>query len=177
MGLISRLADLLRGPDRQAVTEMAAAVVAQFADDHDEDTKVLTPRQKSGYDRLLDKLNRLPRPLMVFGTLLLIVTAMVAPVWFADRMEALAAMPEGLWWLIGAVISLYFGSRFQAHEQSFQRDMVESIVRLPVPVPSPVPVTPRVAATGSDAALTAAVVAPSDNAALAAWQARNPQVT
>jgi hypothetical protein len=107
---------------------------------------------------------------MAMGTLLLLVAAMIAPVWFADRMEALAAMPEALWWLIGAVISLCFGARFQALEQGHQRDLVETMIRTPDPARSATPITPWVAETGVDAALALKAAMPAENQALIDWQ-------
>ena len=63
------------------------------------------------FDRLVNGLNRLPRPLLAFGTLGLFVYAMVDPVQFAQRMVGLNAVPEPLWWLLGAVVAFYFGAR------------------------------------------------------------------
>lgn len=122
----------------------------------------LTVRQRGAWDRLIDALNRLPRPLTALGTLALIGAALCAPDWFAARMEVLAAMPEPLWWLAGAVISLFFGARFQAQEQAFARDLIAA-----VPPPDPL----AEAAPGPDATLTLRAEAPGENAALAAWAA------
>ena len=63
------------------------------------------------FDRLVNGLNRLPRPLLAFGTIGLFVYAMVDPQQFAQRMVGLNAVPEPLWWLLGAVVAFYFGSR------------------------------------------------------------------
>lgn len=65
----------------------------------------------SWFDRLINGLNRLPRPLLALGTLGLFVFAMVDPVAFAHRMLGLEAVPEPLWWLLGAIVSFYFGAR------------------------------------------------------------------
>jgi uncharacterized glyoxalase superfamily metalloenzyme YdcJ len=170
MGLISCIATALAGPDRTVLTEITAGFATRVADEEARDGVALTPRQRSSHDRLLDAVNRLPRPLMAMGTLLLLVAAMIAPVWFADRMEALAAMPEALWWLIGAVISLYFGARFQALEQGHQRDLVETMIRTPDPARSATPITPWVAETGVDAALALKAAMPAENQALIDWQ-------
>ncbi|MFC2967172.1 holin family protein [Acidimangrovimonas pyrenivorans] len=67
-----------------------------------------------GFDRFVNGLNRLPRPLLAFGTLGLFVDAMVDPAGFATRMTGLAAVPQPLWWLLGAIVSFYFGAR-EAH--------------------------------------------------------------
>jgi hypothetical protein len=63
------------------------------------------------FDRFIDGLNRLPRPAMALGTLGLMVAAMVDPLWFGERMAGLALVPEPLWWLLGAIVSFYFGAR------------------------------------------------------------------
>jgi len=66
------------------------------------------------FDRFVNGLNRLPRPMLAFGTLALFAYAMVDPPHFADRMVGLNEVPEPLWWLLGAVVSFYFGAR-EAH--------------------------------------------------------------
>ncbi len=63
------------------------------------------------FDRAVNGINRLPRPLLAFGTIGLFVYAMVDPPRFADRMVGLNAVPEPLWWLLGAVVAFYFGAR------------------------------------------------------------------
>lgn len=63
------------------------------------------------FDRLVNGINRLPRPMLAFGTLGLFVFAMTDPAAFSDRMEGLTAVPEPLWWLLGAIVSFYFGAR------------------------------------------------------------------
>ena len=63
------------------------------------------------FDRMVDGLNRLPRPLLAFGTIGLFVYAMIDPVAFATRMVGLNAVPEPLWWLLGAIVAFYFGAR------------------------------------------------------------------
>jgi len=63
------------------------------------------------FDRLVNGINRLPRPLLAFGTIGLFVYTMTDPVEFAQRMVGLNAVPEPLWWLLGAVVAFYFGAR------------------------------------------------------------------
>lgn len=63
------------------------------------------------FDRMVNGLNRMPRPLLAFGTIGLFIYAMVDPVQFAQRMVGLNAVPEPLWWLLGAVVAFYFGAR------------------------------------------------------------------
>ena len=63
------------------------------------------------FDRFVNGLNRLPRPMLAFGTIGLFVYAMIDPRDFAERMVGLNAVPEPLWWLLGAVVAFYFGAR------------------------------------------------------------------
>lgn len=63
------------------------------------------------FDRLVNGLNRMPRPMLAFGTIGLFVYAMMDPQAFAMRMVGLNAVPEPLWWLLGAVVAFYFGAR------------------------------------------------------------------
>jgi hypothetical protein len=65
----------------------------------------------SWFDRMVNGLNRLPRPFLAFGTIGLFVYAMVDPEAFAVRMVGLNAVPEPLWWLLGAIVAFYFGAR------------------------------------------------------------------
>ncbi|GLS87762.1 hypothetical protein GCM10010873_27360 [Cypionkella aquatica] len=81
-----------------------AAALEQFGDE-------FVNASGSWFDRLVNGLNRLPRPLLAFGTIGLFVYAMVDPPDFALRMVGLNAVPEPLWWLLGAVVAFYFGAR------------------------------------------------------------------
>ncbi len=90
----------------------------------------LVPR-KGWFDRFMDGLNRLPRPALALGTLGLFVSAMVHPLWFAERMQGIALVPEPLWWLLGVIVSFYFGARHQVKAQEFQREIAGTVTRLP----------------------------------------------
>ncbi|MGZ9810031.1 holin family protein [Pseudoroseicyclus sp. H15] len=116
------------------------------------------------FDRAVDGLNRLPRPLLAFGTIGMLVSAMAAPEWFAARMGGLAAVPEPLWWLMGAIVSFYFGARYQTTAQSFQRAVVGSLAASgAASVAAPGPVSPGVAERGEP-------VETAQNAALEEWR-------
>lgn len=103
----------------------------------------------SWFDRLVNGMNRMPRPLLAFGTLGLFVYAMVDPVAFSARMVGLNAVPEPLWWLLGAIVAFYFGAR----ETYFRSRGV---------------VSPYAAAPGAAAAV------PEDNPALDDWRDGQP---
>jgi len=70
------------------------------------------------FDSFVNGLNRLPRPVLTLGTLGLFAFAMIDPIRFSARMEGLALIPEPLWWLMGAIVSFYFGAREAHHFRS-----------------------------------------------------------
>ena len=195
MGLIQSIAKLFVGDTRNVVAETVevfrenaeagaqrlsderTAAIAQFAAE-------FAHARKSLFDRFVDGLNRLPRPMLALGTIGLFVSAMAAPRWFADRMVGVALIPEPMWWLMGAIVSFYFGARYQAKGQEFQRSVAETIamgrglfpepepapspetVAAPAPEPAPLP-APDAVMTG-DSLATGETPYP-DNAALADW--------
>lgn len=142
MGMIEKLFTLVFGSGRNVLAETAevfrenaeagavrgATLQAQALTQHGVE---FTHPQKGGFDRFMDGVNRLPRPLMAFGILGLFVAAMVDPIWFATRMQGLALVPEPLWWLLGAIVSFYFGARHQFKGQEFQRSITETMLRVP----------------------------------------------
>ena len=101
-----------------------AAALTQFA------AEFAVPR-RGLFDRFMDGLNRLPRPMLALGTLGLFVAAMADPVWFAQRMQGVALVPEPLWWLMGAIVSFYFGARHQTKSQDFQKGLSATLARTP----------------------------------------------
>jgi hypothetical protein len=135
----------------------------------------LVPRQ-GGFDRFMDGVNRLPRPALALGTLGLFVSAMVAPLWFAERMQGIALVPEPLWWLLGVIVSFYFGARHQVKSQNFQRDIALSMERVPRVMENVAALRAMrsddvgIAVTGDDARLTVAALQPEANPALEDWR-------
>ncbi|HHH89708.1 MAG TPA: carboxylesterase [Aliiroseovarius sp.] len=141
MGLIASLFSLLFGGGRNVVRDTAevfmenaeaagrragaarAASLGQFA------AEFAMPR-RGRFDRFMDGLNRLPRPALALGTLGLFLSAMISPVWFAERMQGIVLVPEPLWWLMGAIVSFYFGARHQAKGQEFQRSLAATMARI-----------------------------------------------
>jgi hypothetical protein len=100
----------------------------------------------TGFDSLVNGLNRLPRPFLALGTVGLFVFAMVNPAAFSARMAGLNAVPEPLWWLLGAVVAFYFGAR-ETHYARAARTVPAQNPPASVPMPH----------------------IPSDNAALQDW--------
>lgn len=110
MGLMGRLAG--RAQAAAALGAAAQGIAGAFAPGRagppGEDDRQPAPTR---FDRVVNGLNRLPRPLLAFGTLGLFAYAMLDPPGFALRMTGLNAMPEPLWWLVGAIVAFYFGAR------------------------------------------------------------------
>jgi hypothetical protein len=187
MGLIDGLFGLLFGGGRNVVRDTAEvfrenaeagaqrASYVQMQAMNQYGHEFVVPRQ-GGFDRLMDGVNRLPRPALALGTLGLFVSAMVAPLWFAERMQGIALVPEPLWWLLGVIVSFYFGARHQVKAQQFQRDIVSSMAHVPQVMENVRQLrelrfsSPGVADTGPDAALTAEATASEGNAALDEWR-------
>lgn len=132
--------------------------------------------ERGRFDRFMDGLNRLPRPMLALGTFGLFISAMSDPIWFASRMQGLALVPEPLWWLLGAIVSFYFGARHQFKGQEFQRSIAQTMGHVPQVVENIRklqalnPISPRVAATNGDLALSNLATKPDFNAALRDWK-------
>ncbi|WP_170528464.1 holin family protein [Ruegeria arenilitoris] len=187
MGLIAGVFDLLFGSGRNVVretaevfrenaeagAERAVALRGQAMNQFGAEFEV--PR-KGGFDRFMDGLNRLPRPALALGTLGLFVAAMVDPLWFAARMQGIALVPEPLWWLLGVIVSFYFGARHQAKVQDLQRDISVTMMRAPQVMANLQALhemraeSPGAADPEPDAELTAQVIIPDHNPALEDWR-------
>jgi len=128
------------------------------------------------FDRFVDGLNRLPRPLMVFAILGLFTMAMVDPIWFAARMQGLVLVPDPLWWLAGTIVAFYFGGRFQIKSQQFHQSLVDTTAMVPQVLENIQKVQalrhdrPGIADTGTDVGLARMATETHDNPAVAAWK-------
>ena len=122
---LAETVEIFKENEEAAAVRMAThrqAALGQFAAE-------FAVERKGVFDRLMDGLNRVPRPAMALGTIGLFVAAMSDPIWFASRMQGVALVPEPLWWLMGAIVSFYFGERYQAKGQQFQRSLAETVAR------------------------------------------------
>lgn len=123
-----------------------AAAAAAFAASLGQYGAEFTTAPCGRFDGFVNGLNRLPRPMLAIGTFGLFGYAMAEPAGFSVRMQGLGHVPEPLWWLLGAIVSFYFGAR----ELHYRREGFVTI-----------PVTRRPgAAPGEDAASAAADPAP-----------------
>lgn len=129
------------------------------------------------FDRIMDGVNRVPRPALALGTLALFVSAMVSPLWFAERMQGIALVPEPLWWLLGVIVSFYFGARHQVKAQQFQREIVQTMSHVPQVMENVAALRKMrhdsvgVASADGDAKLAVASLQQGQNAALDEWRA------
>lgn len=188
MGLIDRILVLLLGGPRNVIKETAEV----FRENSEQEAVRESMRQsaalgqfgaefnrshKGGFDRFMDGVNRVPRPALALGILGLFVAAMIDPVWFSERMQGVALVPEPLWWLLGIIVSFYFGARHQAKGQEFQSQIAQSMGHVPQVVGNIRTLRKLraedagMAETGTDASLTLDVLQTEENAALAAWKA------
>lgn len=187
MGLIGQILTTLFGSNRNVVARTAevfrenaeagaarrtaerGAALSQFE-------REFAAGQAGWFDRFMDGVNRLPRPALALGTLGLFIAAMVDPVWFAARMQGIALVPEPLWWLLGVIVSFYFGARHQFKGQSFQRSIAQTVAQAPRIAASMEALdalhagSPRAADTGPDADMTLIATTPEANPALTAWR-------
>ncbi|UYV39366.1 holin family protein [Rhodobacteraceae bacterium D3-12] len=189
MGVIDGLLSLIFGNGRNVIREtvevfqenaeaagrrasaMQNAALGQFG------AEFQTP-QRGRFDRVMDGINRLPRPALALGTLGLFVAAMVDPVWFAARMQGIALVPEPLWWLLGAIVSFYFGARHQAKGQAFHEQITRTLAKVPKVVGNLEALdalergarSPGIGQTGHDVVQGGDALRPEVNPALEAWQ-------
>ncbi len=102
------------------------------------------------FDSAVNGLNRLPRPFLALGTVGLFVYAMIDPQAFSQRMVGLSAVPEPLWWLLGAVVAFYFGARethyFRESRSTGGRAVISrAAAQPPAPTPTIAPENPALA--------------------------------
>lgn len=188
MGLIERVLNVVFGGDRNVVRDTVgvfrenaeagaargAVVQGQAMEQYGEE---FSGASRGGFDRFMDGVNRLPRPALALGTLGLFISAMVAPLWFAQRMQGIALVPEPLWWLLGVIVSFYFGARHQVKSQEFQRSIVDTVRHAPQVVENIDSIgklraeSAGVADAGPDARLAAQALRAEENPALSAWRA------
>lgn len=185
MGMIERMFQLMFGgggnvvrdtvevfrENAEAGSQRGAQVQMQAMREYGEEFAI--PRQ-GWFDRFMDGVNRLPRPALALGTLGLFVAAMIDPLWFSQRMQGIALVPEPMWWWLGVIVSFYFGARHQVKSQKFQREIVGTMAHVPQVMHNIKALkelraeSVGVADSGSDVRLSLASIAPDADAALEA---------
>lgn len=189
MGIIERVFDVVFGNNRNVLRETVEVFRenAETGAMRSAETQAQAMTQygaefalaRAGwFDRLMDGVNRLPRPMLALGTLGLFISAMVNPLWFSERMQGIALVPEPLWWLLGVIVSFYFGARHQVKSQEFTKQIVGTMAQVPQVIENIDKLRAlrsdsiRAADTGADARLETAALGPAQNPALEDWKRR-----
>ena len=76
-----------------------------------ENTVVLPP-SSSMFDKVMNKINRLPRLLMLFGIIAMLLHAASDPTHYTDWMKALQETPAELWYIMTIIIVSWAGTKF-----------------------------------------------------------------
>lgn len=66
---------------------------------------------RSWWDALWDGVNRMPRPMMTFGTIAFFVWCARSPESFSESMRALQLMPEMGWYVFLTIVAFWFGGK------------------------------------------------------------------
>lgn len=75
---------------------------------------------RTWWDSFADGLNRIVRPLFALAAFFSMIAIPIWPERALYVAEALAAMPDGYWFLIATIITFYFGGRMQVKSQDFR---------------------------------------------------------
>ncbi len=187
MGLIAGLFNIIFGNNRNVLKETAEVFRPNAEQDaaRGQELRAEALRQfgrefeapkETPFNRFMDAMNRVPRPAMALGTLGLFIAAMIDPIWFAARMQGVALVPEPLWWLLGVIVSFYFGARHQVKNQQFQKSIAQTMALAPKVTENIRKLrelnatTPGIAKTGSDSRLRIMSLQTEPNQALQDWQ-------
>lgn len=189
-GIIGSILGVLFGGGRNVVKETVETFRpnAEAADQREASMQGAALKQMAAefdnsggwFNAVIDGMNRIPRPAMAIGTIGLFIAAMVDPVWFSSRMRGLALVPDQLWYLLGAIVTFYFGARYSAKHLQAGKTMAAIASRTPQVVEDIKALrsldsdAPGAADTGPDAELTIDAVnegaRASENPAIRDWQ-------
>ena len=136
--------------------------------------------QRGRFDRFMDGVNRLPRPMMVSGVFGLLIWTSVDPISAAQVFTSWAIIPTEFWYVVLAIVTFYFGGRNQAKAN----DMQERLANVASGVPAVLSAlsqleemrpqtadSPGSADTGTDADAEVHATADDENPALNEWKA------
>jgi hypothetical protein len=94
--------------------EADMAALTQFA------AEFSARENRTWWDSFADGLNRIVRPLFALAAFFSMIAIPIWPERALYVAEALAAMPNGYWFLVGTIITFYFGGRMQVKSQDFK---------------------------------------------------------
>ncbi len=101
----------------QRASDADDAVMTQYSSEFN------ARNNRGWFDQLVDGLNRLPRPLMVFSIFGLLIYTPIDPLKMTEVFTAWALIPAGLWAIASVIVGFYFGGRMQLKGQDFQAQM------------------------------------------------------
>lgn len=168
------LINALRGNAEAAAErggEFDAAALEQFA------AEFRHPR-RGWFDGMVDGLNRLPRPILTLGAIVILLLPVFDIALATEVFAAWSIIPPAIWALITVIVTFFFGGRMQARDLDFNRDLAATATALPAvlgqlrEIRELTAETPLTADTAEDAAATIAAAQPENNAALSAWRAQ-----
>jgi hypothetical protein len=187
MGLIAQIFRTFFGGNRNVVKETVEVfrpnAEAQASRAHQLDSAALEQlaaefqhKRTGWFDRVIDGLNRLPRPMMVFGVFGLLIYTPVDPVHMAEVFASWALIPAGMWAIIATIVAFFFGGRQQLYDQDFQAQLAQTALKVPQVIDNIQAIrelrhdSPGVANPGPEAHLALAALEDTDNPALEAWK-------
>lgn len=68
-------------------------------------------QNRTWFDSLIDGINRIPRPAIVFLVIAYFVTAYIDPIEFQKVNVALDSVPDDMWLVLSAIVGFYFVAR------------------------------------------------------------------
>lgn len=92
--------------DHDAQTAVVAAHASEF----------IQRSNRTWWDSFIDGINRLPRPMMTFGTMAFIWYAIYDPEEFTYAIQALTIVPTPLWVIFGTIVGFWFAGKFAAKD-------------------------------------------------------------
>jgi len=88
----------------------------------------LAPEKTGWFNQFVDGYNRLIRPFCTTGIIALIIWACVDPIEFSLTIQALALIPELMWYIIMTIIAFWFGGRIlEKAPKSIKRQELQQI--------------------------------------------------
>jgi len=69
------------------------------------------PEKQNWFNILVDGANRLVRPLFTYGIIAMFIWASIDPVSFVVSIQALAVVPELMWYIMLTIVAFWFGGR------------------------------------------------------------------
>ncbi|WP_457650951.1 3TM-type holin [Profundibacter sp.] len=192
MGLITDIFGVLFGSGKNVVKETVEVfrpnAEAQSKRGFDLDSATLNQmaaefadRENRGrFDRLMDGVNRLPRPMLVLGVFGILVWTSIDPIAAAQVFTSWAIIPTEFWYVVLAIVTFYFGGRYQTKVHQMQARLANVAAGVPAVLKTiseleemrpDHPTTPGAASPGTDASAELDAMTSEANPALADWEA------